>query len=80
MRPASCGDVEALDKFAVRGISRWRKVTQLLRLHSNDTTATTQEKDELQVNQISYSLKKCKVTWQMAAHVPDVQITRILKL
>ncbi|KAK8398901.1 hypothetical protein O3P69_004178 [Scylla paramamosain] len=48
VRPASCGDVEALDKFAVRGISRWRKVTQLLRLHSNDTTATTQEKDELQ--------------------------------
>ncbi|XP_064088356.1 putative HERC2-like protein 3 [Macrobrachium nipponense] len=45
VRPASCGDVEALDKFAVRGVSRWRKATQLLRLRSNDTTATSQEKD-----------------------------------
>ncbi|XP_042876756.1 E3 ubiquitin-protein ligase HERC2-like isoform X6 [Penaeus japonicus] len=48
VRPASCGDVEALEKFAVRGISRWRKATQLLRLRSNDTTATSQEKDEPQ--------------------------------
>ncbi|XP_042217246.1 E3 ubiquitin-protein ligase HERC2-like isoform X2 [Homarus americanus] len=48
VRPASCGEVEALDKFAVRGMSRWRKATQLLRLRSNDTTATTQEKDEPQ--------------------------------
>ncbi|KAG0712557.1 putative E3 ubiquitin-protein ligase HERC2 [Chionoecetes opilio] len=52
VRPASCGDVEALEKFAVRGVSRWRKVTQLLRLRSNDTTATTQEKDQLQVSSI----------------------------
>ncbi|XP_071532835.1 E3 ubiquitin-protein ligase HERC2 isoform X2 [Panulirus ornatus] len=48
VRPASCGDVEALNKFAVRGVSRWRKATQLLRLRSNDTTATSQEKDEPQ--------------------------------
>lgn len=66
VRPASCGDVEALDKFAVRGVSRWRKVTQLLRLRSNDTTATTQEKDELLVGQrelITFQISRLSVSF-----------------
>lgn len=44
MKPACCGDVEALEKFALKGTSRWRKAARLLRLRSTDSTVTTQEK------------------------------------
>lgn len=45
VKPASCGDVEALEKFALKGISRWRKAAQMLKLQGTESTVTTQVKD-----------------------------------
>lgn len=49
VKAANCGDVELLEKFAIRGTSRWRKAAQLLRLRSTDTTVTIQERDTVRV-------------------------------
>ncbi|XP_076028585.1 E3 ubiquitin-protein ligase HERC2 isoform X2 [Oratosquilla oratoria] len=67
VRPACCGDVDALEKFAMQGVSKWHKATNLIRLRSHDTT--TQEKDAVQCEEKEESLTCDEVSSSSAGDV-----------